>query len=86
MTSFTRRTLGKLALTTSLVLGVSALAASAQTIRFWTPEEFAQLERIARSKGFLHVSASPLTRSSFHADEDFAALKQARQRAIATGA
>ncbi|WP_170467777.1 lipoyl synthase [Ruegeria arenilitoris] len=54
--------------------------------RFWTPEEFAQLEQIARSKGFLHVSATPLTRSSFHADEDFAALKQARQRAIATGA
>ncbi|WP_170335372.1 lipoyl synthase [Ruegeria arenilitoris] len=51
--------------------------------RFWTPEEFAQLEQIARSKGFLHVSATPLTRSSFHADEDFAALKQARQRAIA---
>ena len=54
--------------------------------RFWTPEEFAQLEQIARSKGFLHVSATPLTRSSFHADEDFAALKQARQRAIAAGA
>ncbi len=54
--------------------------------RFWTPEEFAQLEQIARSKGFLHVSATPLTRSSFHADEDFAALKQARQRAIANRA
>ncbi len=54
--------------------------------RFWSPEEFAQLEQIARSKGFLHVSATPLTRSSFHADEDFAALKQARQRAIAAGA
>ncbi|MGV6803946.1 MAG: lipoyl synthase [Ruegeria sp.] len=54
--------------------------------RFWSPEEFAQLEQIARSKGFLHVSATPLTRSSFHADEDFTALKQARQRAIATGA
>ncbi|WP_120632712.1 lipoyl synthase [Ruegeria sp. EL01] len=54
--------------------------------RFWSPEEFAQLEQIARSKGFLHVSATPLTRSSFHADEDFAALKQARQRAIANRA
>ena len=54
--------------------------------QFWTPEEFAQLEQIARSKGFLHVSATPLTRSSFHADEDFAALKQARQRAIANRA
>lgn len=48
MTSFTRRTLGKLALTTSLVLGVSALAASAQTIRFWTPEE--QPERVAKQE------------------------------------
>ena len=54
--------------------------------RFWSPEEFAQLEQIARSKGFLHVSATPLTRSSFHADEDFAALRQARHRALANGA
>lgn len=50
--------------------------------RFWTPEEFAQLEQIARGKGFLGVSATPLTRSSFHADEDFAALKQARQQSL----
>ncbi|WP_299987772.1 lipoyl synthase [uncultured Ruegeria sp.] len=54
--------------------------------RFWTPEEFAQIEQIARSKGFLHVSATPLTRSSFHADEDFTALKQARQRALSNRA
>ncbi len=54
--------------------------------RFWSPEEFAQLERIARSKGFLGVSATPLTRSSFHADEDFAALKVARQQALAARA
>ncbi|SLN67655.1 Lipoyl synthase [Falsiruegeria litorea R37] len=51
--------------------------------RFWTPEEFAQLEQIAKGKGFLGVSATPLTRSSFHADEDFAALKQARLTALA---
>ncbi len=51
--------------------------------RFWTPEEFAQLENVARSKGFLGVSATPLTRSSFHADEDFATLKHARHRALA---
>ncbi len=54
--------------------------------RFWSPEEFEKLEQIARAKGFLHVSATPLTRSSFHADEDFAALKQARQRALANEA
>ena len=46
--------------------------------RFWTPEDFASLESIARAKGFLMVSASPLTRSSYHADSDFAQLKAAR--------
>jgi lipoic acid synthetase len=42
------------------------------------PEEFKSLESLALSKGFLVVSASPLTRSSHHAGEDFARLKQAR--------
>lgn len=46
--------------------------------RFWTPEEFKALETIAYAKGFLMVSASPLTRSSHHASEDFARLKAAR--------
>ncbi|MGZ6023276.1 MAG: lipoyl synthase [Rhizomicrobium sp.] len=46
--------------------------------RFWTPDEFKALEATARAKGFLMVSASPLTRSSYHADSDFAALKAAR--------
>jgi lipoic acid synthetase len=46
--------------------------------RFWAPEEFAGLEQVARAKGFLMVSASPLTRSSYHADSDFAQLKAAR--------
>src|SRR5215467_10941374 len=46
--------------------------------RFWTPEEFRSLEGIARAKGFLMVSASPLTRSSYHAGEDFARLRAAR--------
>ena len=46
--------------------------------RFWTPEEFKALETIARAKGFLMVSASPLTRSSYHADADFAEMKAAR--------
>ncbi|WP_306115599.1 MULTISPECIES: lipoyl synthase [unclassified Roseovarius] len=54
--------------------------------RFWSPDEFAQLEQIARSKGFLHVSATPMTRSSFHADEDFSALKKARRAALTKGA
>ena len=54
--------------------------------RFWEPEEFEKLEQAARAKGFLGVSATPLTRSSFHADEDFAALKQARTDALSKGA
>ena len=49
--------------------------------RFWSPEEFQALESVARAKGFLMVSASPLTRSSYHADSDFAELKAARTRA-----
>ncbi len=47
--------------------------------RFWTPEEFKELEQMARNKGFLMVSASPLTRSSYHAAEDFEELQKARQ-------
>lgn len=46
--------------------------------RFWTPDEFESLEKMARAKGFLMVSASPLTRSSHHAGEDFAKLQVAR--------
>ena len=49
--------------------------------RFVTPDEFADYASIARAKGFLMVSATPLTRSSYHADSDFAALRAARQRA-----
>jgi len=47
-------------------------------LRFVPPEEFASYATVARTKGFLLVSASPLTRSSHHAGEDFAALKAAR--------
>ena len=50
----------------------------AELKKFWTPDEFKALEITARAKGFLMVSASPLTRSSYHADTDFAALKAAR--------
>jgi len=46
--------------------------------RFWSPDEFKALEATARAKGFLMVSATPLTRSSYHADSDFAQLKAAR--------
>jgi lipoyl synthase len=47
-------------------------------VRFVPPEEFEALETIAYAKGFLMVSASPLTRSSHHAGEDFARLKATR--------
>jgi lipoic acid synthetase len=46
--------------------------------RFVTPDEFRSYETIAYAKGFLMVSASPLTRSSHHAGEDFAKLRAAR--------
>ena len=48
-------------------------------IRFMPPDEFRSLESLALSKGFLVVSASPLTRSSHHAGEDFARLRAARE-------
>jgi lipoyl synthase len=47
-------------------------------MRFVTPDEFKAYETVAYAKGFLMVSASPLTRSSHHAGEDFARLKAAR--------
>ena len=50
----------------------------AEVKRFVPPDEFKGLERTALAKGFLLVSASPLTRSSYHAGEDFARLKAAR--------
>jgi len=46
--------------------------------RFVTPQEFAAYEKAAYGKGFLMVSATPLTRSSYHAGEDFARLRAAR--------
>ena len=46
--------------------------------RYYHPDEFKELELSAKSKGFLLVSSSPLTRSSYHADEDFLKLQQNR--------
>lgn len=51
--------------------------------RFVTPDEFKAYETIARAKGFLMVSASPLTRSSYHAGDDFKRLRAAREAEIA---
>lgn len=47
--------------------------------RFVTPEEFESYKATAQAKGFLLVASSPLTRSSYHADEDFRKLQQARR-------
>jgi lipoic acid synthetase len=54
-------------------------------VRFVAPAEFAAYHRQALGKGFLLVSASPLTRSSYHAGEDFARLQAARAAHCATG-
>ncbi|MBF0561934.1 MAG: lipoyl synthase [Alphaproteobacteria bacterium] len=53
--------------------------------RFVTPDEFAEYGALARAKGFLMVAASPLTRSSYHADQDFVELRAARATAAASG-
>jgi len=50
--------------------------------RFVTPEEFATYEKAAFGKGFLMVSATPLTRSSYHAGDDFARLRDARLKKL----
>ncbi|MCT8160418.1 lipoyl synthase [Pseudoruegeria sp. SHC-113] len=50
--------------------------------RFVTPEEFASYEKAAYGKGFLMVSATPLTRSSYHAGDDFARLREARLKKL----
>ncbi len=50
--------------------------------RFVTPEEFATYEKAAFSKGFLMVSATPLTRSSYHAGDDFTRMRAARLEAL----
>ena len=50
--------------------------------RYYHPDEFKELESIARTKGFLLVSSSPLTRSSYHADKDFRKLQDARNKQL----
>ena len=52
--------------------------------RYVTPAEFADMKTMAKGKGFLLVSSSPLTRSSYHAAEDFAELSAARATKLAS--
>ena len=56
-----------------------------EVVRFVPPEEFKAYATIALAKGFLMVSASPLTRSSHHAGEDFARLRAAREAKLGGG-
>ncbi|MCZ6814585.1 MAG: lipoyl synthase, partial [Alphaproteobacteria bacterium] len=55
----------------------------ATVARFVTPDEFSDLEKMAYGKGFLLVSASPLTRSSYFAGDDFKRLRAAREASLA---
>jgi lipoic acid synthetase len=55
----------------------------ARVEEFVTPAAFAAYGAIARAKGFLLVAASPLTRSSYHAGDDFAKMKAAREARLA---
>ena len=54
-------------------------------VRYYHPDEFNELEQQAKAKGFLLVSSSPMTRSSYHADEDFKVLQKNRLRTNASG-
>ena len=53
-------------------------------VRYYHPDEFNELEQQAKAKGFLLVSSSPMTRSSYHADEDFKVLQKNRFRTNAS--
>ena len=55
----------------------------AEVARYVTPDEFASYAKMARAKGFLMVSASPLTRSSYHAGQDFVQLRANRKAQLA---
>ncbi|MCG8509201.1 MAG: lipoyl synthase [Rhodospirillales bacterium] len=55
----------------------------AAVARFVTPDEFEEYKQLGLGKGFLLVASSPLTRSSYHADKDFDALRAARRQKLA---
>jgi lipoic acid synthetase len=59
--------------------------AHAPVERYVTPDEFRYYERVAKTKGFLMVSASPLTRSSHHAGRDFEQMRENREKLLAAG-
>jgi lipoic acid synthetase len=55
----------------------------AEVVEYVTPKAFDAYGAIARAKGFLQVASSPLTRSSYHADKDFAEMRAAREAKLA---
>jgi lipoic acid synthetase len=57
----------------------------AAVARFVPPDEFDDYKQVAAAKGFLLVASSPLTRSSYHADRDFARLREARGQRTEAG-
>jgi lipoic acid synthetase len=57
----------------------------AKVVEFVSPQGFSAYGAIARAKGFLQVASSPLTRSSYHAGDDFRAMRAARQARLAKG-
>ena len=58
----------------------------AKVIDFVTPQAFSAYGAIARAKGFLQVAATPLTRSSYHAGDDFREMRAAREAQLAKAA
>ncbi len=54
--------------------------------RYVTPEDFDTFKKVGYNKGFLMMASSPLTRSSFHADEDFAQMRKSRNEQLAAKA
>ena len=50
--------------------------------KFWPPKDFEKFKKIAYSKGFLQVSSSPMTRSSYHAGDDFKKLQEKRKKKL----
>jgi lipoic acid synthetase len=57
----------------------------AEVDRFVAPEQFTHYSDAGHAKGFLMMASTPLTRSSYHADADFAALREARTAQLAAG-
>jgi lipoic acid synthetase len=57
-----------------------------EVVDYVTPDQFAEYERLAYAKGFLMVSSSPLTRSSYHAGDDFQTLRANREVKLARAA